>query len=75
MALFVEEAGGMDKIHNLQMSDNSEIYKKAYGIIDKYFQDDGEEDDGIAPDIDSTTGNFTFGANDVIPSQGFNFGK
>ncbi|KAJ2798766.1 Importin subunit alpha-1, partial [Coemansia helicoidea] len=44
-ALFIEEVGGMDKIHNLQLHDNIDIYKKAYGIIDKYFAEDGDEDE------------------------------
>jgi len=53
-ALFVEEAGGMHTIHNLQQHDNLAIYKKAFNIMDKYFPDE-EEDAGIsAPNVDST---------------------
>lgn len=37
MAEYIEVADGSDKIHQLQMHDNQEIYKKAYNIIDKYF--------------------------------------
>ncbi|CAB4424953.1 unnamed protein product [Rhizophagus irregularis] len=58
--LFVEEAGGMEKIHNLQNHENLEIYKKAYHIIDKYFAEDEEEDPNLAPEMDVTTGQFAF---------------
>ena len=45
-AIYVEEAGGMITIHNLQSHDNGDIYKKAYNIMDKYFPDDEEVDAG-----------------------------
>jgi importin subunit alpha-6/7 len=47
-ALFIEEAGGMEKIHDCQNNANEEIYMKAYNIIERYFSD--EEDAGA--DID-----------------------
>jgi hypothetical protein len=59
MALFIEECGGMEKIHQLQIHDNVDIYKKAYGIIDKYFNDE-DEDTGLAPEVDQATGQFAF---------------
>ena len=74
IALFIEEAGGMEKIHNLQMHDNSEIYKKAYGIIDRYFNDEDEEDQAIAAGVDES-GNFTFNQQASIPQGGFSFGN
>ncbi|PIA15327.1 importin subunit alpha-2 [Coemansia reversa NRRL 1564] len=76
-ALYIEEAGGMDKIHNLQLHDNIEIYKKAYSIIDKYFAEEGEddEDNELMPSVDQQTGQFNF-ENDVsVPQGGFNFGN
>jgi importin subunit alpha-1 len=36
-AVFIEEAGGMVAIHNLQHHENLEIYKKCFYIMDKYF--------------------------------------
>ena len=33
-ALFIEEANGMEKIHECQSNANQEIYKKAYNIIE-----------------------------------------
>ena len=54
-AQYVEEAGGMVTIHNLQQHDNLEIYKKAFNIMDKYFPDDEEVDAGInAPTVDAS---------------------
>ncbi|RUS23556.1 hypothetical protein BC938DRAFT_474958, partial [Jimgerdemannia flammicorona] len=73
-ALFIEECGGMEKIHNLQIHDNIEIYKKAYHIIDKYFADDEDDDNNIAPEVDGTTGEFAFQQNISAPQGGFRFG-
>ncbi len=73
MAIYIEEAGGMEKIHNLQLHDNGEIYKKAYSIIDKYFNEEDEEDAGIAPEIDASTGNFSFPSQMDVPQTGFTF--
>jgi hypothetical protein len=54
-ALYVEEAGGMITIHNLQQHDNLEIYKKAFNIMDKYFPDEEEVDTAIsAPNVDAS---------------------
>jgi len=54
-ALYVEEAGGMVTIHNLQSHDNLDIYKKAFNIMDKYFPDEEEVDTAIgAPTLDSS---------------------
>jgi len=54
-AMYVEEAGGMITIHNLQQHDNLEIYKKAFNIMDKYFPDDEEVDTGVgAPSVDAS---------------------
>lgn len=54
-ALYVEEAGGMVTIHNLQEHDNLEIYKKAFNIMDKYFPDEEDVDAAItAPDVNSS---------------------
>lgn len=41
-AIYIEEAGGMEKIFECQANSNENIYNKAYSIIEKYF---GEEDD------------------------------
>ncbi|CAG8443417.1 8315_t:CDS:1 [Ambispora gerdemannii] len=73
-ALYIEEIGGMEKIHNLQIHENTDIYKKAYNIIDTYFGDEDEEDANLVPQMDMSTGQFSFGNNVNAPPGGFNFG-
>lgn len=72
-ALFIEECGGMEKIHDCQNNANEEIYMKAYNIIEKYFSD--EEDaagdmNELAPQ-QGQDGTFGFGAQPQ--QQNFNF--
>ncbi|KAJ2843959.1 Importin subunit alpha-1 [Coemansia brasiliensis] len=76
-ALYIEEAGGMEKIHNLQLHDNIEIYNKAYNIIDKYFADDGEDEENneLMPVVNEQTGQFKFESDVSVPQGGFNFGN
>ncbi|KAF8445266.1 armadillo-type protein [Terfezia claveryi] len=72
-AMYIEEAGGMEKIHQAQSNANEEIYMKAYNIIEKYFSDEedeaGAEIQGIAPQQQSGEA-FSFGA---TQSGSFNF--
>ncbi|KAG5440465.1 hypothetical protein PCK2_000493 [Pneumocystis canis] len=75
-ALYIEEAGGMEKIHNLQQNSNQEIYLKSYNIIEKYFNDDDDEiDSKLEPQIQGHT--FGFGNignnNSEFPITQFNF--
>lgn len=76
-AMYIEEAGGMERIHACQNNANEEIYMKAYNIIEKYFQDEddeaGGEIQGLAPAAqqDGGTGTFAFGAQPQ--AGGFNF--
>ncbi|KAJ5371140.1 Importin subunit alpha [Penicillium cataractarum] len=73
-ALFIEEAGGMEKIHDCQNNANEEIYMKAYNIIEKYFSDEDEaagEIDELAPQ--QTQAGFTLGTGQQQPAGGFNF--
>ena len=71
-ALFIEEADGMNKIHDCQNNSNEEIYMKAFNIIEKYFSD--EEGDAevneLAPQ-QGQDGQFGFGAQQQ--QQNFNF--
>jgi len=73
VALIIEEAGGMEKIHDCQNNINEEIYMKAFNIIGKYFSDDeeaGEMGENAAPG----QGGFGFGQQQQQPQQGgFNF--
>lgn len=72
-ALFIEEAGGMEKIHDCQNNANEEIYMKAYNIIERYFSDEdetGADIDELAPQ--QTQAGFTLGTSQQ-PTGSFNF--
>ena len=47
IATAIEEAGGLDKIENLQHHSNEDIYRLAFSIIDKYFTSDVSEREEI----------------------------
>lgn len=71
LCLLVEEAGGVDKIEALQQHENSDVYKAALGIIDRFFSED-EEDASLAPQTNSNSGMFQFApVNQSAPSNGF----
>lgn len=71
-ALYIEEAGGMEKIFECQGNENEKIYEKAYHIIEKYFseEDDQIDDEGLAPQAYGDA--FGFGVNSNQP-QNFQF--
>jgi importin subunit alpha-1 len=74
-ALFIEEVGGMEKIHDCQNNANEEIYMKAYNIIEKYFSDEEGDAENMAetgPAINQD-GHFGFGAPQQQQQQNFNF--
>mmetsp|Transcript_15447 Transcript_15447/g.22971 ORF Transcript_15447/g.22971 Transcript_15447/m.22971 type:complete len:538 (-) Transcript_15447:294-1907(-) len=76
MATFIAEAGGLDKIEQLQLHDNLSIYNKALKILTKYFGGEEDEDVNFAPTNDGQT--FEFGNNaSGFGNQGggFNFGS
>lgn len=72
IATLIEEAGGLDKIEFLQQHENEEIYKLAFGIIDQYFSNDGDnaEVELLPQEVD---GQFEFQAKDNLPPGGFKF--
>ncbi|KAK2810291.1 hypothetical protein FQN50_003022 [Emmonsiellopsis sp. PD_5] len=73
-ALFIEEAGGMEKIHDCQNNANEEIYMKAYNIIERYFSDDeeaGADIEELAPQ--QTQAGFTLGTGQQQQAGQFNF--
>lgn len=72
-ALFIEECGGMEKIHDCQTNANEEIYMKSYNIIEKYFSDEDENaDDGMNAQT-TANGTFGFGTQGASSQGGFNF--
>lgn len=71
-ALYIEEAGGMEKIHECQNNANEQIYQRAFSIIEKYFgEDDVTEDTGLEPQAAGGT----FGFHVQQSGSGFNFGQ
>lgn len=40
VANLIEECGGLEKIEQLQVHENVEIYKLAYEIIEQHFSDE-----------------------------------
>lgn len=84
MATYIMECGGMERIEQLQMHDNNNIYNKALKLLERYFGVEDEEDNGIAPVEAEGAQQFAFGqpaqaAADATfgaqPAQGgFNFG-
>lgn len=71
-ALFIEECGGMEKIHDCQNNANEEIYMKAYNIIEKYFSDDEEGADEMQAGQNGGTFGFSTSGGEA-QSGGFNF--
>ncbi|XP_010268071.1 PREDICTED: importin subunit alpha-1-like [Nelumbo nucifera] len=70
-AQLIDEAEGLDKIENLQIHDNSEIYEKAVKILETYWLE--EQDEILAP-ADASQPGFQFGGSELqVPSGGFNF--
>jgi len=70
-AMQIEECFGLDKIEYLQQHENKIIYKKAYDIIENFFNegDDAGIDSAVQPD--STSGSYAFGAAAATPQNGF----
>ncbi|CAH8306438.1 unnamed protein product [Eruca vesicaria subsp. sativa] len=56
-ATMIEEAEGLEKIENLQSHDNDDIYQKAMKILENYWTEDDDEEEG----------------NNDVPSGLFNF--
>lgn len=70
-AIYIEEAGGMEKIFHCQGNSNENIYNKAYTIIEKYFSEEEEEgfnENGLQPETYGDS--FGFG---VQNNQNFQF--
>uniref|UniRef100_K3WKY9 Importin subunit alpha n=1 Tax=Globisporangium ultimum (strain ATCC 200006 / CBS 805.95 / DAOM BR144) TaxID=431595 RepID=K3WKY9_GLOUD len=79
MAIYIEEADGVEVIQNLQYHEEEELYEKALRIVRDYFDGDDDEDyDDMAPEIDFDAHQFSFGAtpgpeNHAAAGNQFNF--
>jgi len=71
-AVMIEECYGLDKIEFLQSHENTEIYQKAFDIIEKYFGAE-DEDTAVAPSVDENNQQFQFGAADSTAPNQFEF--
>ena len=69
----VEEAGGLEKIENLQSHDNNDIYQKAVKILETFWTEDDDEE-GCNDENHAPQAGFQFGsANVAAPPGQFNF--
>lgn len=66
----LEEMGGLDKIEQLQNHENQQVYKKAYDIIEKYFGEEGE-DENLVPE--GTANAYQFSTENISSTPGFTF--
>jgi len=71
-----DEAEGIDKLEKMQEHDNTEVYEKVVDILERFFGEDEDEDENLAPN--AANGAFVFGmpqgGNAVAaPQMGFAF--
>ncbi|GMF01098.1 unnamed protein product [[Candida] boidinii] len=76
-AIFIEEAGGAEKIFECQNNENDKIYSKAYSIVEAYFSADGDDEEVNALQPQQNNEAFGFGfnnnGNNDMQQGGFNF--
>ncbi|KAG2331252.1 hypothetical protein Bca4012_019175 [Brassica carinata] len=59
-ATLVEEAGGLEKIENLQTHDNDDIYKRSVKILENFWTEDDDEEEGDSNNEIRANGLFNF---------------
>ncbi len=58
-AIKIEETGGLDRIEYLQGHQNEKIYKKAFQIIENFFNQE-EDETNLMPQVDTSKQQFEF---------------
>jgi len=77
--IYIEEIDGLTKIEKLQENENEEVYKLAYHMVEKFFSDENEDEDGLQPEATNEQYNFmsneiaTHGANANGDAPKFSF--
>jgi len=65
----IEEAGGIEKIEELQTHEDNEVYEKAVRILETYFGVEDQEEMNFG----NQSNQFQFGSNINLPDGGFKF--
>ena len=77
-AHFVDEAEGLDKLDELQIHENNDIYAKALHIVKEYFGVDEDDENSLRPGMDANAQSYQFNADSqqgMMPTGGFNFAQ
>merc|ERR1712127_809453 len=56
--LYIEEIDGLTKIEKLQENENEEVYKLAYHMVEKFFSDEDDTEEGLQPETAGDQYNF-----------------
>eukprot|EP00253_Pinus_taeda_P023799 PITA_23799 len=72
-ATLIEEAGGLDKIEDLQSHENGEVYEKAVRILENYLAEDDLEEMLATSDTPQVGFGFSTDKELEVPPGGFNF--
>lgn len=70
-ARYVDEAGGLEKVENLQTHDNSDIYEKSVKILETYWQEEDSEEQNMQSSMEPSP--FVFTGSTAAPVGGFSF--
>jgi len=68
--VLIDEYGGIDSLEELQQHPNDDVYEKANHIISRFFAEENDEHENIAPDQDDTTFKFGMTSKELFP-EGF----